>query len=284
MKNLITILTIPFCFFLTTSVNAQNNHETNIRSAYAALEKHDYEAFKKLCTAEYEEQNLGPATIKGVDNAVEMYKNFLDAFPDLKFNIKSIVPAGQNRYFLLIQLTGTNTGTFMGFPPTGKKVEAQDMDIVVLNDRGLCISHRATNPNALLDAIGYGFLTNPNTMTILELYGNFGKAEYSSIAAKCSDNVIWDVRDNKVFEKSQIYHGSKEILNFFKNLENRCKVTQFLPSPIWAEGDDVCVRNSVEFMYNNSVDKYRFDLFHHFKFKNGKIIAFKEVSSTPEKI
>lgn len=146
---------------LMAGINPHAMAEANIRKAYASLEKHDYNTFAGLCADDYTELGLGPQPIKGVWNAIEGYKAFLTAFPDLKFDITSIVPAGNNTYYLTINLSGTNTGSFMGIPPTGKKAMAQDVDIIVLDDKGRCLSHKPTYPNGLLDAIGLTPLLDP---------------------------------------------------------------------------------------------------------------------------
>lgn len=146
---------------LMAGVNPHARAEANIRKAYTSLEKHDYQSFASVCAEDFTELGIGPEPIKGVWNAVEAYKSFLSAFPDLKFDITSIVPAGKNTYYLNVNLTGTNTVSFMGIPATGKKATVKDMDILVLNDEGLCISHNSVNPNGLLYAIGIMHLLDP---------------------------------------------------------------------------------------------------------------------------
>lgn len=146
---------------LMAGINPHAMAEANIRKAYASLEKHDFKTFASLCADDFSELAIGPEPIKGVWNAIESYKAFMTAFPDMKFDITSIVPAGNNTYFLTINLSATNTGSFMGVPPTGKHAMVQDIDVVVLNDKGLCISHKSTYPNGLLDAIGITPLLDP---------------------------------------------------------------------------------------------------------------------------
>lgn len=146
---------------LMAGINLHAMAEANIHKAYTSLEKRDFDAFASVCTEDFAELGFSPEPIKGVRNAIEAYKPFLNAFPDMKFDITSIVPAGNNTYFLTINLSGTNTGSFMGVPPTGKHAMAKDIDIVVLNDKGLCISHKSVYPNGLLDAIGITPMLDP---------------------------------------------------------------------------------------------------------------------------
>ncbi len=131
MKNLVnlTVLMISVCILNTACNPAKTNdadhsaNEANIRKAYEALSKKDYTTFASLCTDDFTELGLAPEPIKGVQASIEQYKFFIDAFPDIKFDITEIVPAGKNKYFLKIHLTGTNTGNFMMLPPTGKSVD-----------------------------------------------------------------------------------------------------------------------------------------------------------------
>ncbi|MBK9107592.1 MAG: ester cyclase [Saprospiraceae bacterium] len=85
---------------LMAGINPHAKAEANIRKAYASLEKKDYKSFASVCTPEFMELGLSPEPIKGVWNAVEAYKSFLTAFPDTKFDIKEIIPAGKNKYYL----------------------------------------------------------------------------------------------------------------------------------------------------------------------------------------
>ncbi|MBK9107591.1 MAG: ester cyclase [Saprospiraceae bacterium] len=63
-----------------------------------------------------------------------------------------------------MNVSGTNTGSFMGIPHTGKKAMVEDMDIVELNDQGLCISHKSVNPNGILYAVGIMDKLDPSNM------------------------------------------------------------------------------------------------------------------------
>ncbi|MEM6737262.1 MAG: ester cyclase [Bacteroidota bacterium] len=52
------------------------------------------------------------------------------AFSDVSFQITSLVTTGKNQSFLEWQMTGTNTGEFFGYPPTGKRVEIKGLDSI----------------------------------------------------------------------------------------------------------------------------------------------------------
>ncbi|MEO1256355.1 MAG: ester cyclase [Bacteroidota bacterium] len=53
-----------------------------------------------------------------------------EAFSDVLFQIISLSTASENQFFLEWQMTGTNTGEFFGFPPTGKRIEIYGLDFI----------------------------------------------------------------------------------------------------------------------------------------------------------
>lgn len=54
-----------------------------------------------------------------------------DAFPDVSFEILSLSPVVQGRCFLEWKMTGTNTGSFFGYDPTGRSIEINGLDSIV---------------------------------------------------------------------------------------------------------------------------------------------------------
>ena len=52
------------------------------------------------------------------------------AFPNVSFEVISLGTTSENQFFLEWQMTGTNTGEFFGYPPTGKKIAIQGLDSI----------------------------------------------------------------------------------------------------------------------------------------------------------
>lgn len=249
--------------------------EANIRKAYAAIMQKDFTAFAALCSADYTELALSPEPIKGIEASIAQYKVFLDAFPDTKFEIQSIVPAGPNRYFLQIHLTGTNTGNFMNFPATNKKIDVQDMDIITLNAEGKCNSHWSANPNASLSQIGYGFLNNPNTMLVTAAYEAFGKGDIPGLLALCNDDITFEIHDRTFDSKIRTFKGKEEVSKFFTELNGKIKYSKFQPSRFLADGDDVFIKVDVNYTNASNKKNYSDSYAHQFKATNGKLSYFK---------
>ncbi len=65
---------------------------------------------------------------KGLDNLRDNIRNHRQAFPDWAEEIKQIVAEG-DLVATHFTSTGTNLGSFMGNPPTGKRIQVNEMTI-----------------------------------------------------------------------------------------------------------------------------------------------------------
>jgi steroid delta-isomerase-like uncharacterized protein len=115
----------------------------NIRSAYDALNRHDWNAFAALCDADkYTDINVAPEPMVGVKQALEGYKQFFDAFSNMKIAVTEIGVISPTRYLVKVTLSGKHTDNFMGVPATGKMMNYDDCDIVEVNAQGKIILHQ----------------------------------------------------------------------------------------------------------------------------------------------
>lgn len=251
----------------------------NIKAAYDALNQRNWDAFAALCDGEnFVELNIAPAPTKGIQNAIELYKQFFAGFPDFKESVNEIAPAGNNRYLIRTSITGTHTGEFMGIPPTGKTIKFDDADVVEVNAEGKAISHAITNVGEPLRQIGYGSMNNPATQTILSVYDKFGKGDIEGVLAMCDDKVVFDIEDRVFDSKARIFNGKAEVGQFFQELGKKFKYTKFQPSRFVADGDDVFILIDAEYEHIPPSGKYYTSTYtHHFKVMNGKITFFKGI-------
>ena len=67
-----------------------------------------------------------PATVQGFKDGT---RAFFAGFPDARVEIDEILSDG-DKLVVRNRLIGTNTGPFMGMPPTGKRAEVEGIDIV----------------------------------------------------------------------------------------------------------------------------------------------------------
>jgi predicted ester cyclase len=69
-----------------------------------------------------------PGTPGGLEGARQTLGMFLSAFPDLHFTVEDLIAEG-DKVVARATLSGTQQGTFMGIPPTGKHVAIGGIDI-----------------------------------------------------------------------------------------------------------------------------------------------------------
>jgi predicted ester cyclase len=67
--------------------------------------------------------------LQGVPAFKEYVKGWLDAFPDAKFELSNIIVEGDLAAWQP-RFSGTNTGSLMGMPPTGKAVDVLGLHMV----------------------------------------------------------------------------------------------------------------------------------------------------------
>ena len=264
-------------FSAFTCVTAQDAN-AKIKAAYDALNKRDYTAFTKLVAPDFVEYAAGPEPIKTPQAAIEAYKMFFKAFPDLNFQINDIAGGIDGRYYLKVSITGTNTGAFDKLPPTGKKINVTDVDIIEVNSAGLATSHWSANPNGILSAVGYGSVGNPATGVIAAIYEKFMWGDIKSVLAMCTEDVVFEVHDDVLNGSPTMYKGKEQVTEFFKDLASKISYTKFEPWRFIADGDDVMILVHAEFKHIPTGQSYNTNYVHHFKVVNGKVTSFKGIA------
>jgi steroid delta-isomerase-like uncharacterized protein len=78
---------------------------------------------------------FGPEEMKGTGQMVTA------AFPDNRHEVEEVIAEG-DKVVLRCTLSGTHEGTFMGIPPTGRKIEVSEIHIYRLKG-GKAVEHRA---------------------------------------------------------------------------------------------------------------------------------------------
>lgn len=278
-----TIKFFTLVFLLATLQSAfgqdmSSKAKSNIQSAYDALNRRDWASFKALCADNYTDLNVGPAPVTGVDACIEQYKMFFTAFPDLRIQIRDIVPASAaNTWYVMVTLTGTNTGPFMMLPPTGKSIKFDDSDVVVLNREGKCVTHSITNTGEPLRQIGYGSLNNPNTGIIMAAYQKFGTGDIPGLLAMCDDNVVFEIQDRMFDSHARWFKGKAGVGQFFQELGSKFQYSKFQPTRFISDGDDVFILVDAEYLHVASGKHYSSTYTHHFTVVNGKITYFRGV-------
>jgi predicted ester cyclase len=86
-----------------------------------------------------EHQNYGPNHAPGAEGVNAVISSLRRAFPDFHLEIDDLAVAGDT-VWLRMTATGTNDGSFMGHPPTGRTMRTDVFDALRVED-GLVVEH-----------------------------------------------------------------------------------------------------------------------------------------------
>ena len=86
-----------------------------------------------------EHQDFGPDHAPGADGVRAVIGSLKRAFSDFHLAIEDVVVADDTAWLRMVA-TGTNDGSFMGHPPTGRAIRAQVFDVIRVAD-GRMVEH-----------------------------------------------------------------------------------------------------------------------------------------------
>jgi steroid delta-isomerase-like uncharacterized protein len=99
------------------------------RRLYAAVSTGDYDALDQLVVANFvEHEMVAPGMPTGREGLKALFRMIRQAMPDMVMTPEQIVAEG-DLVAIRAVMTGTQTGAFMGLPPSGKHVEITVMDL-----------------------------------------------------------------------------------------------------------------------------------------------------------
>jgi len=120
-------LTITGCESNQEATLEERNKELIHRYNEEIWNKGNLEKMDELCSADFVRHFVPDSSIiKGLDELRESVRNHRQAFPDWAEEIKQIVAEG-DLVATHFTSTGTNTGSFLGNPPTGKQIHINEM-------------------------------------------------------------------------------------------------------------------------------------------------------------
>ena len=93
------------------------------RQGFDAWNAHDPDAFISMVADDFvSESDTLPAPLRGRDGARQSMQMYIEAFPDLHFDIQQMIASGD---YVVTRWhgTGTHKGELMGIPPTGRRGE-----------------------------------------------------------------------------------------------------------------------------------------------------------------
>ena len=104
-----------------------------VRKFWEVAEKGDYDAFGDYITEDSIDHNPMPGQPPGLEGVKYIFKSLKAAMPDFSEEIVDMVAEGDKVVVQSIS-RGTHQGDLMGIPPTGKKVEVDEIHIVRVKD------------------------------------------------------------------------------------------------------------------------------------------------------
>lgn len=120
-----------------------------------AWSTNDADLWKSITVPELVRYDNGVKTVNNQAEYIEVIRANHAAMPDLNIAIDKLTISGNTAY-VNWTATGTNTGEFMGNPPTGKKVKFSGMAVWQLNSDGMAVREDVySDPNAAALQLGY---------------------------------------------------------------------------------------------------------------------------------
>jgi len=99
-----------------------------VRQVLSVFNSGDLAILDELIAAGYTNHNAPPGATQGVEGRKQAVAMFRRAFPDLQSTVEDLIAEG-DRVVARVNMRGTNTGEFMGRPPTGRPVNVTGIDI-----------------------------------------------------------------------------------------------------------------------------------------------------------
>jgi predicted SnoaL-like aldol condensation-catalyzing enzyme len=132
----------------------ERNKKVVMASMDAMKAKNVDEAFKDVASdaTEYGDGSMKP--VKGKDSIVNMVKQWMNAFPDVKGEDLKYVADGD---WVMVwgEWSGTFKNDFAGMKATNKSFKLKDVDIFKLNDAGQIVEHHnVQSPNTMFAQLG----------------------------------------------------------------------------------------------------------------------------------
>jgi steroid delta-isomerase-like uncharacterized protein len=106
--------------------------------------KHNWERLDELVAADYVDPDY--PQLGGREGLKQIMKMAFNAMPDWHETIEDMSAEGF-KVWVLLNCSGTNTGEFMGLPPTGKKITIKAVDIYRITDGKIVWCRRIPTPD-----------------------------------------------------------------------------------------------------------------------------------------
>jgi len=116
------------------------DHAATMRNTYERINAGDIDGFGELVADDFVEHQTGldfPPTKEGM---LGFFRGLLVAFPDFRMAVEDLIADG-DKTVARVRATGTQSGEFLGVPPTDASVEMELIDIMRFDSTGLMCEH-----------------------------------------------------------------------------------------------------------------------------------------------
>jgi steroid delta-isomerase-like uncharacterized protein len=98
------------------------------RQFYDAFNQKNYAGFDAFMANDLVDHNPLPGQGPGLKGLKDVMPTFHNGFPDLRITVEDLIAEG-DKVVVRTSARGTNTGSMLGIPPSGKHVEITAIDI-----------------------------------------------------------------------------------------------------------------------------------------------------------
>ncbi|OGO53776.1 MAG: hypothetical protein A2Z32_10670 [Chloroflexi bacterium RBG_16_69_14] len=108
--------------------DATTNNRAIVRRVLSVFNTGDLAILDELVAPDYTNHNAPPGAPQGLEGRKQTVAMFRRGFADLESTVEDEI-AEDDRVVVRVNLRGTNTGDFMGRPPTGRQMSVVGIDI-----------------------------------------------------------------------------------------------------------------------------------------------------------
>ncbi len=114
-------------------------NQSTVRYFLGQISAGNLGVINEVIAPSFVDRDVEPGMDPGIEGARQFFTMMREAFPDIQFTPVLIV-ADDDLVAVRMNVTGTNTGSMMGMPPTGARVSVSAIDILRLRD-GMIVEH-----------------------------------------------------------------------------------------------------------------------------------------------
>jgi steroid delta-isomerase-like uncharacterized protein len=116
------------------------DHAATVRRFYDLINAGDIDSFGALMADDFVEHERLPGLEPTKAGVLAFFRVQRAAFPDMRMDVEDVIASG-DKVAVRVRYTGTHEGDFMGIAATGRRVDAQLIDIMGMGADGLCHEH-----------------------------------------------------------------------------------------------------------------------------------------------